>query len=30
MSLYRNFTSKDALVSAWLEERNAAFGGAGT
>src|SRR5712671_7443992 len=25
MSLYRNFTSKDALVSAWLEERNAAF-----
>ncbi len=25
MSLYRNFTSKDALVAAWLEERNAAF-----
>ena len=25
MSLYRNFTSKDALVSAWLEERDAAF-----
>jgi AcrR family transcriptional regulator len=25
MSLYRNFTSKDAVVAAWLEERNAFF-----
>jgi AcrR family transcriptional regulator len=25
MSLYRNFPSKDALVAAWLEDRNALF-----
>ena len=25
MSLYRNFPSKDALVTAWLEDRNALF-----
>jgi AcrR family transcriptional regulator len=25
MSLYRNFASKDALVTAWLEDRNAFF-----
>ena len=25
MSLYRNFQSKDALVTAWLEERDGAF-----
>ncbi|MBV9862412.1 MAG: TetR/AcrR family transcriptional regulator [Alphaproteobacteria bacterium] len=25
MSLYRNFQSKDALVAAWLEDRNQAF-----
>ena len=25
MSLYRNFQSKDALVTAWLEDRNAFF-----
>src|SRR5438045_7861775 len=25
MSLYRNFSSKDALVTAWLEDRNAFF-----
>jgi len=25
MSLYRNFASKDALVTAWLEDRNQAF-----
>jgi AcrR family transcriptional regulator len=25
MSLYRNFRSKDALVAAWLEDRDAAF-----
>ena len=29
MSLYRNFPSKDALVTAWLEDRNQAFGSAG-
>ena len=27
MSLYRNFPSKDALVAAWLEDRNAFFWG---
>jgi len=27
MSLYRNFPSKDALVTAWLEDRNAFFWG---
>ena len=25
MSLYRNFHSKDALVTAWLEDRNGSF-----
>jgi AcrR family transcriptional regulator len=25
MSLYRNFPSKDALVTAWLEDRNEFF-----
>src|SRR6516164_6679622 len=25
MSLYRHFSSKDALVAAWLEDRNAFF-----
>ena len=25
MSLYRNFPSKDALVTAWLEDRNSVF-----